>query len=141
MTAAPGQPDQPELPDVPELPEDFEVPDDLSSLGGTPDPALAALITQVADAEALAAACSLAGIEIDAVPTPVGALAILRDRSGEAPQRAAAAISQVVKAVPLILVTRQGEQLTCHRYLDGADEGKLPRAWCWVVRPTRWRTC
>jgi hypothetical protein len=121
--AAPGQPDQP---DLPEIPDDVEVPDDLSALEGSADPDLAALITQVADAEALAAACSLAGIEIDAVPTPVGALAILRDRSDGVPQRAAASVSQVVKGVPLILVTRHGEQLACFRYLDGAEEGKLP---------------
>jgi len=114
-------------PDLPDVPDDFEVPDDLSTLdGGSAEPEIAVLITQVADAEPLAAACALAEIEVDAVPTPVGALAVLRDRGGEAPQHAAATVSAVVKGVPLILVTRTGEQLTCHRYVDGADEGRLP---------------
>ncbi|MDO8152016.1 hypothetical protein [Isoptericola sp. b408] len=110
----------------PELPEGLEIPDDLSALTGSDEPEIAVLITQVADAEALAAACVLAQIEVDAVPTPVGALAVLRDRSGEAPRAAAARISQVVKGVPLVLVTRDGEQLTCRRYTDGADDGELP---------------
>ncbi|PFG42889.1 hypothetical protein ATJ88_1562 [Isoptericola jiangsuensis] len=113
-------------PDLPEVPGDLEIPDDLSALTGSAEPDLAALITQVADAEALAAACALAEIDVDAVPTPVGALAVLRDRSDGLPERAAAQISQVVKGVPLILVTRHGEQLTCHRWADGADEGELP---------------
>nr|WP_216077677.1 hypothetical protein [Isoptericola sediminis] len=108
------------------MPEGLEIPDDLSALTGSDEPEIAVLITQVADAEALAAACVLAQIEVDAVPTPVGALAVLRDRSGEAPRAAAARISQVVKGVPLVLVTRDGEQLTCRRYTDGADDGELP---------------
>jgi hypothetical protein len=116
---------QPDLPD--NFPGEIEIPDDLSSLTEpTHDPELAVLITQIAGAEPLAAACSLAQIEVDAVPTPVGALAVLRDRSGDAPDRAASTVSQLVKGVPLILVTRRGEQLTCVRYQDGASEGTLP---------------
>jgi hypothetical protein len=116
---------QPDLPD--NLPDEIEIPDDLSGLTEpTHDPELAVLITQIAGAEPLAAACSLAQIEVDAVPTPVGALAVLRDRSGDAPDRAAVTVSQLVKGVPLILATRRGEQLTCVRYQDGASEGTLP---------------
>ncbi len=109
------------------MPEDFEIPDDLSSLtGARKDPELAVLITQIAGAEPLAAACSLADLDVDAVPTPVGALAVLRDTSDDAPDRAAAAISRLVAGVPLVLVTRWGEQLTCVRYQGGANEGSLP---------------
>ncbi|MFI2104664.1 hypothetical protein ACH436_15310 [Isoptericola sp. NPDC019693] len=111
----------------PDLPEGFEVPDDLSGLdGASADPELAVLITQIAGAEPLAAACSLAELDVDAAPTPVGALAILRDTSGDAPARAAAAISKLVAGVPLVLVTRRGEQLTCVRYSGGEAEGELP---------------
>ncbi len=114
-------------PDLPEnFPDEIEIPDDLSGLTEpTHDPELAVLITQIAGAEPLAAACSLAQIEVDAVPTPVGALAVLRDRSGGAPDRAAVTVSQLVKGVPLILATRRGEQLTCVRYQDGVSEGVL----------------
>ncbi|MFE6969898.1 hypothetical protein [Isoptericola sp. NPDC057653] len=127
MTTDPDQhPDQqPGLPD--ELPEGFEVPDDLSGLDGTSaDPDLAVLITQIAGAEPLAAACALAELDVDAAPTPVGALAVLRSTGDDAPAQAAAAISKLVAGVPLVLVTRQGEQLTCVRYVDGAAEGELP---------------
>ncbi|MBL0886780.1 hypothetical protein HGK34_10920 [Myceligenerans sp. I2] len=98
----------------------LEVPDDLSELTGpSSDPDMAVLITQIASAEPLAAAASLAGIDLDAVPTEVGALAVLRDPSGSRPDDAASALSQVVRGVPLVQVTRKGEQLTCVRWSDG----------------------
>ncbi len=102
------------------------VPDDLSELTAPRKRELAVLLTQVADAEALAAACALAELDVDAVPTPVGALAVLRDPSGEAPETAATAISRLVAGVPLVLVTRTEGQLTAVRYQDGQAEGNLP---------------
>ncbi|GAB2455047.1 hypothetical protein [Xylanimonas ulmi] len=113
-----------DLPD--DLPDDFEVPDDISALTAPSDRELAVLLTQVADAEALAAACALAGVEVDAAPTPVGALAVLRDLTGEAPERAAEGVSQLVAKVPLVLMTRAEGQLTAVRYLDGKAEAELP---------------
>lgn len=109
------------------MPGDIEIPDDLSGLTGARRAAeLAVLITQVAEAEPLAAACALADIDVDVVPTPVGALGVLRDTSDDLPNRAAVSISQLVAGVPLVLVTRWGEQLTCVRYVDGTDDGELP---------------
>jgi len=105
--------------DLPAL-DGIEIPDDLSGLTGASDPDLVALVTQIAGAEPLAAACSLAQVEADVVPTDVGAVAVLRDRSGDAPARAAAALSTLVKGVPLILVERRGEQLAMVRWADGA---------------------
>lgn len=119
--------DLPETPDLPELPDDLQIPDDLSALSGTrKDPELAVLVTQIAGAEPLAAACVLAEIAVDAIGTDIGAIAVLRDTSDDAPDRAASAISRLVAGVPLILVTKWGEQLTCVRYQDGAAEGELP---------------
>jgi len=110
----------PQNPEEPEL--DLVIPDDISSLlSPTSDPELAVLVTQIAGAEPLAAACSLAQLEIDAVPTEIGALAVLRALSGDAPQRAAAAVSTLVKGVPLILLTRRGEQLSATRWQDGVE--------------------
>ncbi|MCK0116584.1 hypothetical protein MWU57_06030 [Isoptericola sp. S6320L] len=124
---SPSTPDQPGHEDLSDVLGDIEIPDDLSSLtDARQDPELAVLITQVAEAEPLAAACVLAGLDVDVVPTPVGALGVLRDTSGDLPNRAAAAVSQLVAGVPLVLVTRHGEQLTCVRYTDGADDGELP---------------
>ncbi|KZM37115.1 hypothetical protein [Oerskovia enterophila] len=110
----------PQNPEEPEL--DLVIPDDISSLlSPTSDPELAVLVTQIAGAEPLAAACSLAQLEIDAVPTEIGALAVLHDLTGDAPQRAAAAVSTLVKGVPLILLTRRGEQLSATRWQDGVE--------------------
>ncbi|GAB4085141.1 hypothetical protein GCM10028784_17710 [Myceligenerans cantabricum] len=124
-----GEPGEnpPELPDLPEIPDDLsslgdldvEVPDDLSELTRPTEPDMAVLVTQIAAAEPLAAAAALAGLELDAVPTEVGALAVLRDPSGSRPDEAAAALSQIVRGVPLVQVTRKGEQLTCVRWADG----------------------
>lgn len=105
--------------------EGLEIPDDLSSLTAGSDPELVALVTQIAGAEPLAAACSLAQVEADVVATDVGAVAVLRDRSGDAPARAAAALSTLVKGVPLILVERRGEQLRMTRWSDGAAGDSL----------------
>ncbi len=109
-----------------DLPEDFVVPDDLSSLDAPKGREFAVLLTQVADAEALAAACAIAELDVDAVPTPVGALAVLRDPAGDAPERAAEAISKLVSGAALVLVTRAGGQLTCVRYEGGSAQGNLP---------------
>lgn len=102
-----------------------EIPDDLSSLTGPARPDLVALITQIAGAEPLAAACSLAQVEADVVPTDVGAVAVLRDTAGDAPAHAAAALTTLVKGVPLVLVVRSGEQLTMTRWADGAEGDRL----------------
>jgi hypothetical protein len=111
---------------VTDLPDDFVVPDDLSELTAPTDRELAVLLTQVADAEPLAAACALADLDVDAAPTPVGALAVLRDPTGESPERAATAVSKLVAGVPLVLLTRAEGQHTAVRYQDGVAEGNLP---------------
>lgn len=103
----------------------IEIPDDLSSLTGGSAPDLVALVTQIAGAEPLAAACSLAQVEADVVATDVGAVAVLRDPSGDAPAQAAAALTTLVKGVPLVLVERRGEQLSMTRWSDGAAEDTL----------------
>lgn len=105
--------------------DNLEIPDDLSSLTGSGEPEFAALITQIAGAEPLAAASSLAQLDLDAVPTAVGAVGVLRDLAGDAPEQAAAAVSQLVRGVPLVLVTRTGEQMTAVRFSDGARGDEL----------------
>lgn len=69
----------------------------------------AVLLTQVAHPEALAAACAVGKVDADAVATAVGALAVLRDATGVAPDAAAGAVSQVLTdAMVLLLVQREG---------------------------------
>ena len=89
------------------FPDEVTIPDDLSSLTeSADDPVTVALVvTQVAAAGPLAAACSLATVAVDVVPSPVGALALLRDpRAGAS---GAAAISKLLKAVPVVLLERR----------------------------------
>lgn len=106
---------------------DIDVPDDLSSLlgGGAAPVEFAALITQIAGAEPLAAACSLAQVSADVVPTDVGAIAVLADRSAGAPARAATELSNLIRGVSLILATRSHTQLTMTRWQDGTQGDAL----------------
>ena len=114
-----------DLSDISDLSDlDFDIPDDLSSLIG--DPELAVVITQVADAQALAAVCAVAGVDADVVPTSAGALAVLKDRAGRAPSDAAGAITKLVRGVPAILVERRAGQLTMTRWQNGEAGDELP---------------
>jgi hypothetical protein len=133
----------------------FEIPDDLSGLadltGPAPtgldaapapvadepepapaapepedEPVIALLVTQVAAALPLAAACSLAGVDADVVPSPVGALAVLRD-AGDARRTAQAAgdLSRVLRLSPVILLDRRSGKIAASRWLGGAQEDEL----------------
>ena len=109
-----------------DLPDDFEVPDDLSSLldGPAEDPSVVLVITQVAAPAPLAAACAIAKVDVDVVPTPIGAIAALRDPRAAAD--GAAAISKLLRAVPVILLERREGQITASRWAGGERDGDLP---------------
>lgn len=103
-----------------------DVPDDLSSLTAPPaeDPSVTLVLTQVAAAAPLAAACALAGVQVDVVPSRVGAIAVLRDaRSGA---DAATAISKLLKTIPVILLERRSGQITATRWAGGQQGDELP---------------
>ncbi|WP_258726789.1 hypothetical protein [Cellulomonas sp. NS3] len=103
------------------------VPDDLASLtdpGAAEAPSVTLVLTQVAAAAPLAAACALAGVAVDVVPSPVGALAVLREpRTGP---DGAAAISKLLKTVPVILLERRSGQITATRWAGGQKGDELP---------------
>ena len=106
--------------------DDLVVPDDLSSLadGGTEEPSVALVVTQVAAAAPLAAACALARVDVDAVPSPVGAIAVLRDpASGPA---GAEAISRFLRTLPVILLERREGQISAGRWTGGERVADLP---------------
>lgn len=115
-----------------DLPDDFDVPDDISSLmggaaaTGSAAPSVALIITQIAAAEPLAAACALAKVPVDAFVTEIGAIASCRDLSDGGPQRAAKAISDLVKDIPIVLIERREGQLTASRWQLGKQEAELP---------------
>lgn len=105
---------------------DLVVPDDLSALldGPAQEPTVALVVTQVAAPEPRAAACAIAHVDIDAVPTPVGAVAVLRDPA--AADAGAAAISQLLRQTPVVLLTRREGQIVATRWVGGTRDDELP---------------
>lgn len=118
---------------TPELPDDisFDIPDDLSGLsmfGETSStPSVALVLTQVAGAQPLAAVCAVAKLEVDVFfAKGVGAVAVCRDRAGDAPATVARTISELVAGVPAILVERRENQINASRWLDGQRGDDVP---------------
>lgn len=128
-----------------ELPEGFTVPDDLSGLtdadpGPAPagadaaapapaapqaeQPTVALVVTQVAGAEALAAACAIAKVDVDAIFTSVGAVAVLRDPT--AAVAGARAISAMLKSSPVVLLVRRTGQISATHWTGGVQGDDLP---------------
>lgn len=103
---------------------DLQVPDDLSALTAEQPPTVAVVVTQVAVAEALAAACSLASVDVDAVPSPVGAIAVLREPA--AGVSAAGAVSTLLRQVPVVLLERREGKITASQWVGGAQQKELP---------------
>lgn len=106
-----------------DVPDDFEVPDDLSSLldGGPEEPSVVLLLTPVAQAAPLAATCVLAKVAADVILSEVGAIAVLRERTtGRA---GAAAVSQLLRQVPIVLLERREGQITATRWTGGSQQG------------------
>ncbi|MCR6647154.1 MAG: hypothetical protein NVV70_03050 [Cellulomonas sp.] len=105
---------------------DVVVPDDLSGLldGAAETSSIALVVTQVAAPEPLAAACAIANVEVDAVPTSVGAVAVLRDPA--AAEAGAAAISQLLRQLPVVLLTRREGQIAAVRWVNGRHDDDLP---------------
>lgn len=103
----------------------FEIPDDLSSLAEAAKPKIEVVLTQVATADALAAACALHKFDVLAVSTPVGAYAVVQDGSGVA---IAQALSSTVAGVPLLLLVSRAGKMDATRWEDGAKAADVPAA-------------
>ncbi len=88
-----------------------------------PSPA-AVVLTQVAVPEALAAACALAKLPVDAVPTPIGCLAWCRDLDG-GPAAVARAVSGLLPGVPVLLLEQRDGQISASRWTGGADSAAM----------------
>ncbi|WP_225754180.1 hypothetical protein [Actinotalea sp. Marseille-Q4924] len=82
-------------------------------------PPTAVLLTQVAHAEALAAACALGKVPVDVVPSDIGAIAVCRDATGEQPERAAAAVSQALANTMVVLLVHRGGRMSGSRWSGG----------------------
>lgn len=91
---------------------------------GTPGPAdgpapRAVLLTQVALAEHLAAACRVAGAQVDAVPSEIGAIAVCHDVDGEGPERTARTVSQVLANTLVVCLVQRAGRMTATRWSQG----------------------
>ena len=84
-------------------------------------PVTALVLTQVAVPEALAAACALQRLPVDVVPTPIGAVAWCREAAEDAPATVARAVSTLLPAVPVLLLTQRDGQISASRWSAGAE--------------------
>jgi hypothetical protein len=91
----------------------------------TPPTGVALVVTPVAAPGPLAATCAMAKVAVDVVPSTVGAIAVCRDVSGEAPREAAIAISRLLKGVPVVLLEKAEGRVSASRWLDGEQGGDL----------------
>ncbi|GIG27885.1 hypothetical protein [Cellulomonas marina] len=116
-----GSPDDGHASGDADAPGDDDAPADeepLTLASAQPRPTRALVLTQVAAAAPLAAACALAQVDADVVPTPEGALAVLRDPT--AGGAGAAAISQLLRTAPVVLFERRASQISAQQWVGGA---------------------
>jgi hypothetical protein len=93
-------------------------------------PAAAVVLTKVAIPEALAAACALQKVAIDAVPTAIGCVAVCRSAALGDPETAAQIISSALAKSPtpvILLVQREG-QMSASRWAGGTEQEELSAA-------------
>lgn len=88
-------------------------------------PAAAVVLTQVAVPEALAAACALQGLPVDAVPTPIGSLAWCHDTGAGGPAGVARAVSALLPGVPVLLLEQRDGQISATRWTGGEQGSEL----------------
>ncbi|MCH4209287.1 hypothetical protein [Bifidobacterium sp.] len=79
----------------------------------------AALITRLASARLLAAFCQLADIAADCIGSEQGAVAVLRNLDGDAPESAAKDLTTVVSGMAAVLAVNRADKLESTLYLHG----------------------
>lgn len=92
--------------------------DELQGLLGNKAKA-AVIVTRVATAELLAAFCQLSDISADCVGSHQGAVAVLRNLDGDAPEAAAKDLTTVVSGMSAILAVNRADQLDVTLYMHG----------------------
>ena len=100
------------------------MPDDLGALTAQEVPSVALVVTQVAVPGPLAAVCALAKVDVDAVGSPIGAIAVLRDPADAA--TATRAVSLRLRDLPVVLLERRAERVTATQWSNGELVEELP---------------
>jgi hypothetical protein len=103
----PAEPDGPAVPDPPA------------------EPVVGVVVTQVGAAEPVAAACALAGLEVDAVLSGVGVLVVCRDTSEGGPERVAETLTRSLAGVPAVLLVRREGRIRAHQWSDGVQGDEM----------------
>lgn len=86
----------------------------------------AVLCTHLASAELLAGICRLADIDALCVGDRYGAVAILRDLEGNAPETAAHDLTTVISGMDALLVVNRADKLEASIYTDGEAVEQIP---------------
>ncbi|WEV63619.1 hypothetical protein [Bifidobacterium sp. ESL0732] len=80
---------------------------------------VAVLITRLISADLLAAFCQIADISADCVADQNGAVAILHNLDGDAPEAAAKDLTSVVNGMPAVLSVNRADKLVSTLYMAG----------------------
>ncbi|WEV73570.1 hypothetical protein OZX74_06545 [Bifidobacterium sp. ESL0798] len=80
---------------------------------------VAVLITRLISAELLAAFCQIADISADCIADENGAVAILHNLDGDAPEGAARDLTSVVNGMPAVLSVNRADKLVSTLYMGG----------------------
>lgn len=94
-------------------------------MSGAGLPPRAVVLTQVAVAQGLAAACAMSKVGVDAVPSEIGALAVCRSTAPGEPERAAEVISRLLRNTPVVLLVQRDGQMTAVRWAGGQPGGEI----------------
>lgn len=86
----------------------------------------AVLCSHLASAELFAAICRLADIDALCVGDRYGAVAILRDLEGNAPETAAHDLTTVISGMDALLVVNRADKIEASIYADGAAVEQIP---------------
>lgn len=105
--------------------ETLDFDDELQGLLGN-KAKVAVLVTQLDSADLLAAFCQIADISADCLADENGAVAVLRNLDGDAPEAAAKDVTRVVNGMPVVLVVNRADKLEATLYLGGEAGQKFP---------------
>ncbi|PAU69158.1 hypothetical protein B1400_1160 [Bifidobacterium italicum] len=86
----------------------------------------AVLCSHLASAELFAAICRLADVDALCVGDRYGAVAILRDLEGNAPETAAHDLTTVISGMDALLVVNRADKIEASIYADGAAVEQIP---------------
>jgi hypothetical protein len=86
----------------------------------------AAILTPLRSQRLLAAFCALCGIKADCVGSQDGAVALLTQLDGQAPEHAAASLTHLISGLSVILIVNRADKLEAKPWIDGKSGEKVP---------------